>query len=109
MPLELLQHALRIQTRVRIVEAGYKSERHNVVRTTVNPRAAVFLRSQRPAHGVNNFSRTDPASRDFPEFLDSLTVRCGLRSRVSAKRAISCLVSEPRVPSARMTILACSS
>src|SRR5207245_3984464 len=75
MPLELLQHALRIQTRVRIVEAGYKSERHNVVRTTVNPRAAVFLRSQRPAHGVNNFSRTDPASRDFPEFLDSLTVR----------------------------------
>src|SRR6266705_1841735 len=93
MPLELLQHALRIQTRVRIVEAGYKSERHNVVRTTVNPRAAVFLRSQRPAHGVNNFSRTDPASRDFPEFLDSLTVR--LRVAVASEReTVDQLLSE---------------
>src|SRR5437879_13469257 len=93
MPLELLQHALRIQTRVTIVEAAYKSERHNVVRTTVNPRAAVFLRSQRPANGVNNFSRTDPASRDFPEFLGSLTVR--LRVAVAGEcEACACLFGE---------------
>src|SRR5205814_2713567 len=93
MPLELLQHALRIQTRVRIVEAGYKSERNNVFWTAVNPSAAVFSRSQRPAQGVNDFSCGDAARRNLPKLLDTLTIR--LRVAVASEReTVDQLLSE---------------
>src|SRR5581483_7988876 len=39
MLLENLQHTLRIEPRVRIVEAGYEPQRHNVVLAAVNPGA----------------------------------------------------------------------
>src|SRR3989441_1715111 len=93
MPLELLQHALRIQTRVRIVEAGYKSERNNAFWTAVNPSAAVFFRSQRPAQGVNDFSCGDAARRNLPKLLDTLTIR--LRVAVASEReTVDQLLSE---------------
>src|SRR5436189_1512028 len=93
MPLELLQHALRIQTRVRIVEAGYKSERNNVFWTAVNPSAAVFFRSQRPAQGVNDFSCGDAARRNLPKLLETVAVR--LRVAVASEReTVDQLLSE---------------
>ncbi len=110
MLLELLQHALRIEARVGIVEAGDEAERDDVVLAAVNPGAAVFLRGQRPAHGVDHFAGRDAAGGNFPELFDALAV--GLRVAISDRDqivAMSCLVSDPRVPSARITTLACSS
>ena len=69
MPLELLQHALRIETRVGIVEPGDEAERHYIVFAAVNPCAAVFFRGQRPAHGVNHFAGSDAAGRELPKAL----------------------------------------
>src|SRR5258708_32740523 len=46
---ELLQHALRIETRVGIVEPGDKAKRDYVVFATVNPGATVFFGGERPA------------------------------------------------------------
>src|SRR5271165_6800998 len=66
MLLELLQHALRIETWIRIIEADDEAERDNVFFAAVNPGAAVFLPGQRPAHGVDDFSRRDAAGGNFP-------------------------------------------
>ena len=110
MLLEFLQHTLRIEARIGIVEPGDEAERDHVVFAAVNPGAAVFLRGQRPAHGVDDFAGRDAAGGDFPQFLDALSV--GLRVAVLRSRskcAMSCLVSDPRVPSARITTLACRS
>ena len=83
MPLELLQHALRIETRVGIVEPGDEAERDHIVLAAVNPGAAVFLRGQRPAHGVNHFAGSDAAGGNFPQFLYALAV--GLRVAISVE------------------------
>ena len=64
--LELLQDALGIEARVGIVEPDHEAERDHVVFSAVNPGAAVFLRGQRPAHGVDDFAGRDAAGRDFP-------------------------------------------
>src|SRR5208282_3421795 len=42
MMLEILQHVLRIKAGVRIIEAGDKAERNDVVFSTVDPGAAIF-------------------------------------------------------------------
>src|SRR6185503_472228 len=60
MPLELLQNALRIKTRVRIIQARNESQRHHVVLATVNPSAAVFARGQRPPHRVDDLTSGNP-------------------------------------------------
>src|SRR5215469_4258958 len=80
MPLELLQHSLRIEARIGVVQAGYKPQRDHVVLAAVNPCAAVFTRSQRPAQAVDHLAGSDLAERQFPELLDALTV--GLRVAV---------------------------
>ena len=84
MLLELLQHLLWIEARIGIIEAGDEPQRDNVVRAAVNPGASIFFRRQRPAHGVHDFPRSDTAGRDFPEFLDPLTV--SLRIAVARER-----------------------
>src|SRR5690348_15806196 len=40
---EILQHVLRIEARVGIIEAGDEAERNDVVLAAVNPGAAIFF------------------------------------------------------------------
>ena len=103
---EILQHALRVEARVGIVEAGDEAERDHVVFAAVNPRAAVFLGGKRPAHGVDDFAGCDAARREFPEFFhaDAIGLRVGVCARSNFET--SCFVNDPRGPSARMTIFA---
>src|SRR6266487_3180779 len=77
MPLELLQNSLRIQTRVGIVKSGNEAQRNDVVLASVNPSAAIFARSQRPSHRINDFAGLNPTRRNFPQLLNSLAI--GLR------------------------------
>ncbi len=74
MLLERLQHMLRIEARVAIIESGNEAERNNIVFRAVNPRAAIFFRGQRITHRVDDFARLNAARRDFPQFLDSDSV-----------------------------------
>ena len=83
MLLEFLQDALRIETRVRIVEAGDEAKRNDVVFAAVDPGAAVFLGGERPAQGVDDFAGSDAARGHFPEFFHADTV--GLRVAVSVE------------------------
>src|SRR5467141_3371581 len=83
MPLELLQDALRIETRITIVKPGDEAERHYIVLAAVNPGAAIFFGRERPAQGVNHLARRDAASGNFPELLYALAV--GLRVTIPVK------------------------
>src|SRR5437016_12888088 len=85
MLLELLQHALRINPRVFVVEAGDKAERNDVVFAAVDPGAAVFFGGQRPSHGVNHLAGRDAAASGghLPEFFYAYTI--GLRVAVAIK------------------------
>ena len=65
--LEILQHTLRIEARVLIVEAGDVAERDDVVFRSVEPAAAIFFGGERPAHGVNHLAFFNGAGRDFPQ------------------------------------------
>src|SRR5580698_200741 len=56
MLLEIMQHVLRIQTWVGIIEAGDEAERNDVVFSAIDPRAAILSCRQRPAHGVDDFT-----------------------------------------------------
>src|SRR5580658_4076998 len=71
---EILQHVLRIQPRVRIIEAGDEADRNDVVLPAINPRAAILFRRKRPAHGVDYFARRNASRRDLPQLFYSLTV-----------------------------------
>ena len=64
--LEFLQDALGIEARIGIVEPGHEAERDDVVFSAVNPGAAVFLRGQRPAHGVDDFAGRDACRQGLP-------------------------------------------
>ena len=80
MLLERLQHMLRIEARVAIIEPGHEAERDEVVfRTaalrTIDPRSAVFFRGQRIAHRVDDFARLNAARRDFPQLFHSHAIR----------------------------------
>ena len=83
MLLELLQHVLRIEPRVGIIEPGDKAERDDVIFAAINPRPAVFVRGQRPAHGVNHFARRDASGGHLPEFLHAHAV--GLRIAITVE------------------------
>src|SRR5207302_9822492 len=79
MLLEVLQHVLRIEPRISVVEPGYKSERYDVIFRAVNPGAAVFFRRKRPAHGVDDFSGRHAASGNFPKLFYADAVRLRVR------------------------------
>ena len=66
MLLEILQHVLRIEARVEIVEPGDETERDDVVPAAVDPGPTIFFRSERPPHGVDDFTASDAARRQFP-------------------------------------------
>ena len=92
MLLEILQHVLRIEPRIGVVEACHESERYNVVfwsatGRAVNPRAAVFLRGEGPAHRVNHFPRRDAPRRHFPEFFhaDAVGLRVGVSGEIELR------------------------
>src|SRR5579859_7971750 len=74
MPLELLQHALRIEPRIGVVEPGYESEGDDVVFGTVDPGAAVLSSGERPSHGVHDLARGDTARGHFPQLFDSNSI-----------------------------------
>ena len=74
MPLELLKHALRIETRVRVVEPGDEAEGDNIIPAAINPRATIFIAGKWPSHAVNDLTRRDPSGRDFPKFLYALAI-----------------------------------
>src|SRR5262249_5893751 len=69
---EFLQHALRIQARIGIIEPSDEPERDDIIRGAVNPAAAVFFRGERPAQGVNHLAGSNASSRNFPQFFDPL-------------------------------------
>ena len=69
-----------IEARIGIVEAGDEPERHHVVLAAVDPRAAVFARGERPAHGVDHFAGSDAPRGHLPQFLHADAV--GLRVAV---------------------------
>src|SRR5579872_2631357 len=69
MLLEGLQNMLWINAWVFVIEASDEAKRNNVIFAPVNPCPAVLMRGQRPAHGVNDFARSDTARRNFPQFL----------------------------------------
>src|SRR5579863_7119278 len=71
---EILQHTLRIEPRIRVVERGDETERDDIVFAAVNPGAAVFLGGQRPAHGVNDLTGRDSTRRDLPQLFYALTI-----------------------------------
>src|SRR5262249_20408455 len=73
-----------IKTRIRIIEARDKSQRNDVIRAAVNPRAAVFFDGQRPAQGVDDFARSNSSCWNFPEFFHSLAKR--LRVAIATER-----------------------
>src|SRR5580700_5795096 len=74
MLLEILQHVLRIETWVGIIEAGHEAERHDVVPSAIDPRAAILFCRQRPTQRVDDFAGGDAARRDFPQFFYALAV-----------------------------------
>src|SRR5579864_7670946 len=74
MSLEFLQHVLGIGARIGIVESDYETQRNDVVFATINPRAAILARRQRPTHGVEDFTWCDAARRNFPKLFDALAV-----------------------------------
>ena len=74
MLLEFLQHALGIQPRIGIIQPGDKAQRNYIVLRPVNPGSAIFLRRQRPAHCVNDFTCRHAPCGNFPEFLDAHAV-----------------------------------
>ena len=82
MPLELLEHALRIKPRVHVVEARDEAERDNIIFRSVNPRPAILLRGQRPTHGVDHFPLGN-WSGNFPEFFHAhaIGLRIGIPGR----------------------------
>ena len=84
MPLELLQHALRIEPRIGVVESRHEAERDDIVFRAINPRAAVFFRGERPAHRVNHFARSDAARGHFPQFFhaDAVGLRIGVFRKI---------------------------
>src|ERR1700737_3398153 len=84
MPLEFLQHALRVKPWVGIVESDDEAERDDIIFAAVNPSAAVFFCGQRPAYGVDDLARGDAAGGDFPQLLDALAV--GLRVAIAIQR-----------------------
>ena len=64
---EILEHALRIEAGVLIVEAGDVAERDDVVFRSVEPAAAIFFGGERPAHGINDLAFFNSAGRNFPQ------------------------------------------
>ena len=84
MPLELLQHALRIKPRIGVVEPGDEAERDDVVLRSINPCPAILFRGERPSHGVNHFARRDAARGDLPEFFhaDAVGLRVGVFGKI---------------------------
>src|SRR6266566_6015776 len=77
---ESLQHVLRVEARVAIIESGNEAEGDDVVFRAINPCAAVFLRGQRITHGVDDFTRLDATRRNFPQLFYSYSI--GLRVSV---------------------------
>src|SRR5437667_6566583 len=64
--LKTLQHMLRIEAWVFVIQSGDKSEGNDVVLAAVDPSAAVFFPSERPAHAVHNFAGAYPTWRQLP-------------------------------------------
>src|SRR5689334_13941189 len=74
MSLESLHHMVWIETRIFVIESRNKTEGDDVVLAAVNPRAAIFVRGQRPSHRVDDLTRSDAASGNLPKLLYSYTV-----------------------------------
>src|ERR1039458_8254751 len=69
--LKLLEHAMRIKTRITIVEPGDKTQRDEIVFGAVNPSAPIFVEGQRVAHGVDDLARRDAPGGQLPQLLHS--------------------------------------
>src|SRR5207302_10397172 len=83
--LEFLEHALRVETRVGVVESGDEAKGHYVVFAalafrTIDPGTAVFFGSEGPAKGVDDFAGSDAAGGNLPELFDAdaVSLRVGV-------------------------------
>jgi len=94
---EILQHALRIEPRIGIVESGDESQRDDVIFAAVNPRTAVFFGRKRPAQSVDD-SPARRVPKNFPKLFHANTVSLRLASRAKSSFDTSCFVNEPRGP-----------
>src|SRR6266436_6490463 len=77
---EGLQHVLRVEAGVAVVESGDEAEGDYVVVRAIYPRTAVFFCGERITHGVDDFARLDATRRNFPQLLYSHSI--GLRVTV---------------------------
>src|SRR5262249_45540676 len=84
MLLEVLEHVLRIEAWIGVVEANDETKRDDVVFRAVDPGAAVFLHGERPAHRIDDLTYRDPARRNFPKLLHADTISL----RIAALREI---------------------
>src|SRR4051812_22435965 len=80
MRFKILQHTLRIKTRVLIVKTGDVAERNKIVFGSVNPAATVFFCGERPAHGVNDLALFDRAGWHFPQLFYANAVNLRVES-----------------------------
>src|SRR5215471_6075269 len=71
MGLPLLQHAVGINPRILIIQAGDIAERDKVVPGAIHPRAAVLFGGERPAQRENDLALADASRPDLPQLLDA--------------------------------------
>ncbi len=84
---EILEHMLRVEAGIGIVESGDEAEGDDVVLAAVYPGTTIFFRSEGPAQGVDDFTRCDAARWDFPKFFhaDAVGLRVGILGEVELR------------------------
>src|SRR5262249_55584101 len=85
MRFESLQHVLRINARISIVQAGDVAQGNNVVFRSVNPSATIFFGGKRPAHGVDDLAFFDRSRWNFPQLFYANTVDLGIAVLLQVK------------------------
>ena len=101
MRLEALELLERRQIRVLVVEVDDEADRHEVLAVVIEERAAAGAVVERPAERVLHEAGLVLLRLDLPQLLEADAVLLRLAAlRRARSRAISCLASEPRAPSA---------
>ncbi len=86
MLLERLQHMLRIDARIFVVESGDKPERDHLAIDAIDPGSAVFIARKWVPQRVNDLALLDAPFRKLPQFLhpDAVRLRIALRIEIEA-------------------------
>src|SRR5690348_14124407 len=71
MRLKFLKRFVRVEQRIRIFEADNGADRNAIVAKTIDPPAAIFVRTEGIAERVRHITRIDAARLNVPKFLDA--------------------------------------